>query len=71
MKQNRRRRHLRPRPSRSQINQQMRRMRSLLNLFRTELLLETQQEKPHSGHLRFVHDRIGEINDQIASLGQQ
>ena len=37
MKQSRRRRHLRPRPSRSQINRQVSHMRSLLNLFRAEL----------------------------------
>ena len=71
MKFTRRRRHFRPRPSRSQINRQMRRMRTLLNLFRTEWLLEAQQEQPSPAHLRSVHDRIGEINDEIAWLGQQ
>jgi hypothetical protein len=71
MKNNRRRRHLRPRPSRSQINHQMRRMQTLLNLFRTEWLLEAQHEQPRPAHLRFVHDRVAEINDEIAWLGKQ
>jgi hypothetical protein len=49
----------------------MRRLRNLLNLFRTEWLLEAQHEQPRPDHLRFLHDRIGEINDEIAWLGQQ
>jgi hypothetical protein len=42
-----------------------------LNLFRTEWLLEAQQEQPRAAHLRFVHDRIVEIDDEIASLERQ
>ena len=71
LKNTRRRRHLRPRPSRSQINQQIRRARSLLNLFRTEWLLEIQQEQPRPAHLRFLHDRFGEINYELAWLERQ
>jgi hypothetical protein len=71
MKQCRRRRHLRPRPSRAQINQQLNRTRRLLNLFRAEWLFEAQQDQPRAAHLRLVHDRIVEINDKIASLEQQ
>jgi len=71
MKFCRRRRHLRPRPSRAQINQQLGQTRRLLNLFRTEWLLEVQQDQPRPAHLRFVHDRIVEINDEIAGLERQ
>ena len=71
MKQNRRRRHLRPRPTRSQINQQIRRLRSVLNLFRAEWLMESQQEQPRLAHLRFLHDRIVDISDEISLLEQQ
>jgi hypothetical protein len=71
MKQNRRRRHLRPRPTRSQINQQIRHLRLVLNLFRAEWLMEAQQEQPRLAHLRFLHDRIVEINDEISLLEQQ
>ena len=49
MKQNRRRRHLRPRPTRSQINQQIGRVRSAIQLFQMEWLLEAQQEQPSLG----------------------
>ena len=68
MKNTRRRRHLRPRPSRAQINQQLNRTRRLLNLFRAEWLLEAQQDEPQPAHLHFVHDRIVEINHAIAHL---
>ncbi len=71
MKFCRRRRHLRPRPSRAQLNQELNRTRRLLNLFRTEWLLEAQHEQPRPAHLRFVHDRIVDINDEIATLEQQ
>ena len=68
MKYARRRRHLRPRPSRAQIHQQLNRTRRLLNLFRAEWLLEAQQEQPRPAHLRFVHDRVVEINHAIGHL---
>ena len=71
MKCTRRRRHLRPCYSRSQINQQLNRTRRLLNLFRREWLLEARQEQPRLAHLRFVHDRIVDLNDEIASLERQ
>ena len=71
MKYCRRRRHLRPRLSRAQLNQQLNCTRRLLNLFRAEWLLETQQEQPRPAHLRFVHDRIVEINDEIAHRERQ
>ena len=54
-----------------QINQQLSRTRRLLNLFRAEWLLEAQQDQPRPAHLRFVHDRIVDINDEIASLERQ
>ena len=71
MKHTRRRRHLRPCPSRAQINQQLSQTRRLLNLFRTEWLLEARQEQPRPAHLRFVLDRVVEINDEIANLERQ
>jgi hypothetical protein len=70
MKQNRRRRHLRPGPTRAQITQQLGRLRSALNLFRTEWLMEARQEQPSFVHLRFVHAVIVEINDEIAAWEQ-
>jgi len=68
MKQARRRRHLRPRPTRSQINQQIARMQSALRLFQVEWLLESQRPAPCYQRLRFLHDRIVEMRDEISSM---
>ena len=68
MKLNRRRRHLRPRLSRCQVHQQLDQLRRGLQLFRTEWLLEAQQQQPRQDHLRFLHDRIVDIRDAIANL---
>ncbi len=68
MKQTRSRRHLRPRPTRSQTNQQIQRMSSALRLFQTEWLLESQRPAPCHQRLRFLHDRIVEMRDEISSL---
>jgi hypothetical protein len=68
MKINRRRRHLRPCPSRAQVHQQLNQLRQGLQLFRAEWLLEVQQEQPRPAHLRFIHDRIVDIRDAISSL---
>ncbi len=68
MKFTRRRRHLRPRPSRSQIHQQIARMQSALRLFQAEWLLESQRPAACSHRLRFLHDRIVEMRDEISAM---
>ncbi len=68
MKINRRRRHLRPRPTRGQISAALRRLRTLLNLLRVEWVLEARNPQPRMAHLQFLHDRIVELNDEIAQL---
>jgi len=68
MKQRRRRLHLRPRPTRSQLNQQIARMQSALRLFQVEWLLESQRPAPCYQRLRFLHDRIIEMRDEISSM---
>jgi hypothetical protein len=70
MKQNRRRRHLRPCPTRSQINQRIARIQSAVQLFQVEWLLESQRPSPCYHRLRFIHDRIVEMRDEISSLGE-
>ena len=70
MKQHRRRRHLRPRPTRSQINQQIARIQSAMQLFQVEWLLESQRPAPCHQRLRFLHDRIVEMRDEISALGE-
>ncbi len=68
MKQVRRRRHLRPRPTRSQINQAIARIQSAIQLFQLEWVLESQRPAPCHQRLRFLHDRIVEMRDEISSL---
>jgi hypothetical protein len=68
MKQNRRRRHLRPRPTRCQINQQITHIRSAIQLFQIEWLAESQCPEPSYTRLRFLHDMIVQMKDEISSL---
>jgi hypothetical protein len=68
MKQTRRRRHLRPRPTRSMINQQILRVRSTLQAFQMEWVLEAQRPERNLGRLRFLHDAIVQMRDEILSL---
>jgi hypothetical protein len=70
MKQNRRRRHLRPRPTRSQIRQQIGRVRHALQLLQIEAVLEIQQAKPNLPRLRFLDGAIGTMRAEISELEQ-
>jgi len=70
MKQTRRRRHLRPRPTRSMINQQIQRVRSAIQLFQVEALLEIHKEQPDLGRLRFLDTAVGLMKDEVLSLEQ-
>ena len=68
MKQTRRRRHLRPRPTRSQLTQQIQRVRSTLQAFQMEWVLEAQRPERNLGRLRFLHDAVVQMRDEISSL---
>ena len=68
MKQCRRRRHLRPRPSRRQINQQIRRARSAMQLFQMEALLEAGKPQPSRPRLRFLDAAVGQMKGEVLSL---
>jgi hypothetical protein len=68
MKQTRRRRHLRPRPTRSQINHQIQRVRSTMQLFQVEWLAEAQRPAPSQARLQFLHDSIMQMKDEMCSL---
>jgi hypothetical protein len=70
MKQNRRRRHLRPRPTRSQINQQLQRTRSAIQLFQLEWVLEAREPQPGLVRLQFLNEAIGQMKDEVLSLEQ-
>ena len=68
MKYTRRRRHLRPSPSRRQIRQQIHRLRRQIQLFRTEWILEVAREDRNLDHLKALHDRIVGYQDSIDAL---
>ena len=68
MKHTRRRRHLRPSPTRSQIRQQVEHVRQHLHLFQIEWLAEAQRGTPSLPRLRFLHDSIVAMRDEISAL---
>lgn len=68
MKQTRRRRHLRPRPTRSQIRHQICRVQRAMQLFQLEWLVEAQQSAPSMPRLQFLHDAVVEMQDEVAAL---
>ena len=68
MKITKRRRPLRPRPSRRQIRQQVHHPRRQLQLFQVEWLLEAAREDRNPLHLRQLHDRMVACQDAIGSL---
>jgi hypothetical protein len=66
MKINRRRCHLRPRPSRAQIRQQINHLRHQIQLQRMEWLLEVAREERNYLHLRLLQHGIAACQDAIA-----
>lgn len=68
MKQQRRRRHLRPRPCRSQINQQLEHIRSTMQLFQIEGLLEASKPEPSLPRLHFLDRMLGLLQEEAVSL---
>jgi uncharacterized membrane protein YccC len=70
MKRNFRRRHLRPRPTRSQVNQQLQHARSAIQLFQVEALLEAHKPELSLGRLRFLDEAVGQMKDEVLSLEQ-
>ena len=68
MKHTRRRRHLRPQPSRSQLNHQLDQARRTMQLFQIEWLVEAGQESPSLRRLRLLHDAVVTMRDEIADM---
>ncbi len=64
----RRRRALRPRPTRHQINQEVRRARRLQELLRLEQALELGRPKPDAAHLRYIQDQLAALEDNVVTL---
>ena len=67
MKQERRR-HLRPRLCRSQVNQQLEHIRSTMQLFQIECLLEASKAEPSLPRRHFLDHMLGLMQDEAASL---
>lgn len=68
MKQTRRRRHLRPRPTRSQIHNAIQQLQRTLNLVRVEAVLELGRPAPCAERLRWLERRAVECQDGIAMM---
>jgi hypothetical protein len=69
MKQNRRRRHLRPRYTRPQINQSIRQYELALEALRVEVVFERTRPEPSTNRLRWMQERANMLMDLIASAG--
>jgi len=60
-------RALRPRPTRRQINQEIRCACRLHELFRVEGVLELSRPQPDVVHLRYVQQQIAALQDIIST----
>lgn len=68
MKQTRRRRHLRPRATRSQIRQSIDQLQRTLNLVRIEAALELRRPAASVEHLRQLEHRALECQEAISLM---
>ena len=68
MKQDRRRRHLRPRPRRSQVNQQLEHIRSTMQMFQIEGLLEASKPEPSLPRLLLLDRMLRLMQEEAACL---
>lgn len=68
MKYARRRRHLRPRPTRSQVNHELNRARSWYQLLKIETALELGRPAPDLPRLRWLHNQVLACEDVISTL---
>jgi hypothetical protein len=68
MKQTRCRRHLRPRPSRSQINQQVGRVCTAIRAMQLEAVLELQKPAPSLPRLQFLNKMIDLAQSEVIAL---
>jgi hypothetical protein len=64
----RRRRALRPRPTRSQITHTLRQLQRTLNLVRVEAALELNRPAPCAAHMQWLERRALECHDAIAAV---
>jgi hypothetical protein len=68
MKHTRRRRHLRPRPTRCQVNQEINWARSWYQLLQLESVLELGRPTPDLPRLRWLQQQLLTCEDVISTL---
>lgn len=68
MKQIRRRRHLRPRYTRSQVRHSIQQLQRTLHLLRVEAAMELNRPTPCAHRLRWLEQRVIECQDGITAL---
>jgi len=68
MKHTRRRRHLRPRPTRSQVHQEINQARSWYQLLKIETALELSRPAPAVPRLGWLHQQVLACEDVISAL---
>ena len=64
----RRRRALRPRPTRHQVNQEIGRAHRLHQMFEIERVLELSKAQPDVAHLRYIQEQIAALEDVVMTL---
>ena len=64
----RRRRPLRPRPTRHQVNQEIGHARRLHQLFQIERVMELNQPEPDVAHLRYIQEQLAALEDVVMTL---
>lgn len=67
MKHTRRRRHLRPRPTRSQIHNNIRQYHGALEALRVEAAFELRRPEPSAARLAWMQERANFLLDLIAA----
>ena len=65
----RRRRALRPRPTRHQINQEIARARRLHEFFRVEQAFELGRPQPDLAHLRYTQQQLAALEEAVSAGG--
>ena len=68
MKYDRRRRHLRPQPTRRQIHQEINRACHLHELFQIERVMELSKPAPDLAHLRYIGEQLASLEDIVVTL---
>ena len=64
----RRRRPLRPRPTRHQVNQEISHAHRLHQMFQIERVMELSKAQPDVAHLCYIQEQIAALEDVVMTL---